>query len=51
MSSLSEQLKDYFNNTPQEQLDKDWEELKYWNEIGPEVDEYIKSVINDRQVR
>ena len=51
MNSLSEQLKDYFNNTPQEQLDKDWEELKHWNEIGPEVDEYIKSVINARQVR
>ena len=39
MSSLSEQLKDYFTNTPQEQLDKDWEKLKHWNEIGPEVDD------------
>ena len=51
MSSLSEQLKDYFDNTPQEQLDKDWEELKHWNEIGPEIDDYIKSVMNARQVR
>ena len=42
MSSLSEQLKDYFSNTPQEQLDKDWEELKHWNEIGPDVFEWAK---------
>jgi hypothetical protein len=34
---VSEQLKDYFDSTPQEQLDKDWEELKHWNEFGPEV--------------
>ena len=34
---VKEQLKDYFSNTPQEQLDKDWEELKYLNELGPEV--------------
>ena len=48
MIDLAKELKDYFNNTPQEQLDKDWKKLKYWNEIGPEVDEYIKSVINAR---
>ena len=51
MINLSEQLKDYFDNTSQEQLDKDWEKLKYWNELGPEIDEYLKSVINARQVR
>ena len=32
MINLSEQLKDYFDNTPQEQLDKDWEELKHLND-------------------
>jgi hypothetical protein len=51
MIDLAKELKDYFNSTSQEQLDKDWEELKHWNEIGPEVDEYIKSVISARQVR
>ena len=35
--NVKEQLKDYFSNTPQEQLDKDWEELKHLNEIGPDV--------------
>ena len=44
MSSLSEQLKDYFNNTSQEQLDTDWEKLKHWNEIGPDVFEWAKNI-------
>ena len=42
--NLLQKLEEYFRNTPKEQLDKDWEELKKYNEIGPDVDEYIKSV-------
>ena len=42
--NLLQGLEEYFRNTPKEQLDKDWEELKKYNEIGPDVDEYIKSV-------
>ena len=28
MIDLDKELKDYFNNTPQEQLDKDWGKAK-----------------------
>lgn len=42
--NLLQKLKEYFETTPKEQLDKDWEELKKYNEIGPDMDEYIKSV-------
>lgn len=42
--NLLQELEEYFRNTPKEQLDKDWEELKKYNEIGPDMDEYIKSV-------
>ena len=35
---LLESLKEYFKNTPQDKLDSDWEEVKYLNEIGPDVD-------------
>ena len=31
-------LKDYFATTPKEQQDKDWEELKYLNDIGPDIE-------------
>lgn len=42
MSKLLNSLIDYFDNTPQEQLDKDWEKLKEWENIGPSVKEYFK---------
>lgn len=42
--NLLQGLEEYFRNTPKEQLDKDLEELEKYNEIGPDVDEYLKSV-------
>lgn len=42
--NLLQKLEEYFRNTSKEQLDKDWEELKEYNEIGPDMDKYIKSV-------
>ena len=42
MSELLEAIKKYFTETPKEILDKDWEEKKYLDEIGPTVDEYIE---------
>lgn len=33
--NILQKLEEYFRNTPKEQLDKDWEELKKYNEIGP----------------
>lgn len=35
--SLAEQLKDYLDNTAPEQLEKDYEELREWSKIGPEI--------------
>lgn len=45
MGKLFEQLKEYFETTPKEQLDKDWEELKHWNEIGPDVTEFVNTAM------
>lgn len=47
MSNLVEQLKEYLENTPKEELDKEWESLKYLNDIGPSVDEYIETWTNN----
>nr|DAI16456.1 MAG TPA: hypothetical protein [Bacteriophage sp.] len=41
MSKLLESLENYFKNTPKEQLDKDWKEIEYLNEIGPDVFETL----------
>lgn len=44
MEKIYDKLKQYFNTTPKEQLQKDWEKLKKYNEIGPTVEEYLKEV-------
>ena len=36
----SEFLKKYFEETPQEELDKEWKEIEPLNDIGPDVLEY-----------
>ena len=42
--SISDNLRKHFENTSREELDREWEELKHWNEIGPDVDEYVASL-------
>lgn len=49
MGNWYEQMKKYLKETPKEQLDKDWEELKHCNEIGPSVDEYVNAVVDNNQ--
>lgn len=52
MGKVYDKLKQYFNTTPKEQLQKDWEKLKKHNEIGPTVEEYlnyVKKYNNDKQ--
>lgn len=41
---IAEQLRKHFEEATQEELDKEWEELKHWNEIGPTVDEYLENL-------
>lgn len=44
MSSIVEQLRKHFEEATQEDLDRDFEELKHWNKIGPTVDEYFENL-------
>lgn len=45
MGQLLNELQEYFDNTPQEQIDKDWDEIKHLNEIGCDVIEFHKAFI------
>ncbi len=38
---LLQSLQSYFEDTPQDVLDKDWEKLSYLNEVGPDVFEAL----------
>lgn len=42
MKTVLEKLQKQLQNSTQEELDKEWEELKEWNEIGPSVEEYVQ---------
>jgi hypothetical protein len=46
---LLQQLKEYFENTPREVVEKEWHEYDKYNEIGPSVEEYLEYVSNIRQ--
>lgn len=37
-------LRNYFLNTSEEQLEKDWDEIKVFNNIGPSVEEYAEFI-------
>ena len=57
MSELYFKLREYFENTPREQLDKDLEDVKDLNDIGPDVILYanyvrrLKERYDDKLVR
>ena len=44
MGDLLDSLKDYFDKTPQDVLEKDFKELEYLNEIGPDAIAYVEYV-------
>ena len=44
MGKFSKHLKEYFENTPKEQLNKDWDNIKHLNDIGPDVIEYYNII-------
>ena len=41
MDAILEQLKEYFNNTPRDVIEKEWHEYDKYNEVGPTVNEYL----------
>ena len=44
MKTALEKLQKQLQNSTQEELDKEWEELKEWNEIGPSVEKYVQEI-------
>jgi hypothetical protein len=41
VSEMAQELQYYFENTPQEQIDKDWEATKKFDNVGPTVGEFL----------
>lgn len=54
MGKLYDDLMKHFENTSQEELDKEWEEIKSLNDIGPDAIEYanwIKEYKNKLEIK
>lgn len=45
MDTLIQELLDYLNNTPEEQIRKDWEELSVYGRLGPSVSDYLNYLL------
>ncbi len=41
-SKLIQALEEYLENTSEEQLKKDWEELEQYNQYGPEMEDCLE---------
>lgn len=37
MPTLVDELKTYFKETPQEQIEKDWDKTKHWDNVGTDA--------------
>lgn len=44
MDAILEQLKEYFNKTPRDIIEREWHEYDKYNNIGPTVNEYLAFV-------
>lgn len=38
---ISDGLERYFKETPKDVLEREWNEISQWNEIGPDAQEYV----------
>lgn len=50
MGKLLENLKEYFQNTDKEQIEKDWDEIKKYNKICPDIFEYFNFIKNNGNI-
>ena len=51
MSTVVERLKEHLASMTEEEKQKEWEELKQWNDVGPTVDEYIQGLKDMAEAR
>ena len=42
--NIVEQLKKHLASMTPEEKQKEWDELKHWNNVGPTVKEYLKDL-------
>ena len=51
MSNIVEQLRKHLASMTEEEKQKEWDELKHWNDVGPTVEEYIHDLNHSAKQR
>lgn len=51
MEKMTDKLREYLSKASKEDLEKDFEELKGFNEIGIDALEFIKDVMKKQKIR
>jgi hypothetical protein len=44
ISSLLKELNEFLNNASEEELKRNWEDLKEWEHVGPNAAEFVKEL-------
>ena len=42
-NNFVDELKEYFNSQTEEEKEKEWKRMSEWNNVGPFVEEWLKS--------
>ncbi|MCT3721324.1 hypothetical protein [Elizabethkingia anophelis] len=45
MKTIFENLKSYFQNTSKDQIERDWADTEKYDNVGPEIGEFIRQSI------
>lgn len=48
MGSISENLRKYLEETPEDKIKSDWESTKHWDEVGTTCDEFMSTVLRNK---
>lgn len=43
METVTDKLKEYFSNTPEDKILSDWDKSKEWDNVGVPINEFINS--------
>ena len=44
VNNFVDELKEYFDSQTEEEKEKEWQRMSEWNNTGPSVEEWLKSV-------
>lgn len=48
MDKILAEMKEYFANTSEEQIEKDWQELAEYNQFGPKAKDFVEDILKTK---